>query len=184
MEKNDRETNLELCFYECYGVLKTLAYKYRKIYNGDVDEAFSNACLWLVELYDSFDKNKSNFISYVYTIVSRKFINEGKKKFNERNVFINISFEELEEGGKFMGDSDTFNTNEQDRDSKMGLRNRENFYTECFGKMDDIKERDVQIFELFYSHGWSIKDIAIVFKLSEVRVKEIKRNIVKKIESR
>lgn len=179
MEKNNRQINMELCFEECKGILKALAYKYKGIYNGDIEEAFANACMWLVELYDNFDRNRATFVTYAYSSVENKFINEGKKIYRENQYISHSSIEDLDRDGYLISDC-----NEDDLiDDRMtiGQRERYDLYLKLYECVDILSERERTIFKLFYYNNWNIKDIADVLELSEIRIKEIKSKIVKKM---
>lgn len=180
MDKINRIDSIELCFEECKGVLRSLAYKYKNIYNGDVDEAYANACLWLVEMYDKFDRNKASFVTYVYMIVDNRFINEGKKAFNEKKYLSNIPLDDLGIDDELYCNR-AIETKANDNNSTNGQKERYKFYFELESFMNVLNEREQIIFKTFYYNNWNIKDIAKYLELSDIRVKELKKEAVKKL---
>lgn len=178
MENNKQEI-MEICFDECKGILRALAVKYKNIYNGDVEEAFADACLWLMEFYGSFDRNKATFITYVYSVIENKFINAGKKAYKEKQYFSNVSIEELDKEGLLVCGNEKHILKE---DVTKGQIERYHIYFEYVDYLDMLTEREQTIFKLFYYDNWNIKDIASQLNLSEIRIKEIKSKIIKKLK--
>lgn len=177
MMKNSKQENVELCFQECKGILKTLAIKYKSIYDNDVEEAFAEASMWLVELYDSFDKNRASFVTYAYSVIENKFINAGKKFYRERCTMIDATIEELDQEGLLTDSNEII----LDTEMTLGQKKRCDVYFELVDYLDRVSEREEKIFKLYYYDSWSISELAEYFELSEIRIKEIKNNCVRKL---
>lgn len=176
----DKRISIELCLEECKGVLRSLAYKYRRIYNNDEEEAFANACLWLVELYDRFDKDRASFVTYIYTVVENRFINEGKKFYNEQKYLSHQSIDELDEKNLLVTDIYGDGSGTSDK-TTSGQKERYSMYFMFYPFLEELDEREEIIFKMFYYNNWSIREIATYMDLSEIRVKELKGEIVKKL---
>lgn len=178
-EEQDKQVYMELCFQECRGILKSLAIKYKKIYNNDIEEAFAEASLWLMELYDTFDRNKATLQTYVYSCIERKFINAGKKKFKETQFVSAASIDELDQEGLLIYCNDVEVAGEK---MTEGQRERYEIYFKYYPHIGYLPEREQDIFKLFYYNHWNIKDIAEQMDLSEIRIKELKSKIIKKMQ--
>lgn len=176
---NDKQEVMQICFEECKGILRALAVKYKAIYNGDVEEAFADACLWLMEFYDSFDRNKATFVTYAYSVIENKFINAGKKAYKEKQHMSNVSIEDLDKDGLLVYGSNKIIL---DEGMTKGQSERYNIYFQYCNDLEILTEREQTIFKLFYYDNWNIKDIASQLGLSEIRIKEIKSKIIKKLD--
>lgn len=179
MKQMDKKSNIELCFLECEKILWKLSNKYKNIYNGDTNEAFSCASLWLVEDYDTYDKNKSSFVTYIYKCIERKFINEAIKKKNSDDNMDYGDIEDLDECGLLVNNNENILIDENITNGKL---ERYSFYLENKSYLNNVKNRDYEIFRMYYYCGRNISDIAEIFNLSEIRIKEIKRKILKIID--
>lgn len=178
----DRNKNIELCLEECKDTLKRLAYKYRSVYNGDTDEAFANACLWLVELYDKFDRDKASFVTYIGCVIENKFLDDYRKhKVYDLDV-IGTDIQDLDELGiipSYDNVSDEFDCDKEEL--TPGQIDRYEIYLEYQNQLDILKEKERDVFKLFYYNMWDISKIANAYDLSEIRIKEIKRNALNKL---
>lgn len=182
MDNIERNKNIEMCLEECKGTLKNLSYKYRSIYNGDTDEAFADACLWLVELYDKFDKDKASFVTYIQHVIENKFLDVYRKNKATSLDIVNKDICELDELGLLPTSEDIYSSSNYDDILTDGQINRYNIYLDNQDYLYVLKEREQDIFKLFYCNMWDISKIASAYGLSEIRIKEIKRKALSKIE--
>lgn len=176
---NNREENLKSYLAECQYILLRMANKYKNIYNGDKEEAYANACLWTIELYDGFDRNKSKFTTYIYSIIDNKFKDEWRKKNKEYKLFASGDIEDYDEKG--MINTDLYE-NDYDDILTSGQKDRYSLYFDLYKYTNILNDREKVIFKLFYYNNWKIEDIASVVELSAIRVKEIKKKIIIRLE--
>lgn len=170
-----RQNGLELSYLEYRPILYKLSHKYKNVFNNELEEALAEANIWFIECYDSYDKNKAHFSTYLYGVVENKFIDIARRKKREKATFIDI--DELNEDELGFYDSFMLNdtsTNIDDLTKGQILRLDTYMYYQDFVDVLDTREQD--IFKLYYYNNWSISEISKFMNLSEVRVKQLKNN--------
>ena len=177
---NERTKNIELCIEQCTPILKKLSYKYKNIYDNDANEAFANACLWVVEMYDKFDRNKGSLVSYIGMIVEHKFIDAYR--YNKVHEFDRYATD--------VYDMDEMNLLPYEKDyepeGEIILTEHQQYRKDIYDRyepyIDELSDRERGIFKLFYYNLWDISHIAKSYELSIMRIKEIKRDVLRKLE--
>lgn len=184
MNNNDttRKNGLELSFLEYRPILYKLAHKYKNVFNNDFEEAFAETSLWFIECYDTYDKDKAHFSTYLYGVVENKFIDMSRRKKRENATFIDI--DELNEEQLGFYDSFMLNDNLTDIDDlTRGQVMRFKTYTYYQNFLDILETREQDIFKLYYYNNWSINEIATFLNLSDARVKQLKNNSLTLLEN-
>lgn len=182
MDSIERNRNIEMCFEECKDTINNLSYKYKGIYGGDKEEAFANACLWLVELYDKFDKDKASFVTYISHVLENKFIDDYRKhKIYDLNI-MKQDIQDLDELGLIPSYDNICDSEDIFQELTDGQIDRYSIYLDYQDYLDVLKEKEKDIFRLYYCNMWDISSIANAYDLSEIRIKEIKRNALNKLE--
>lgn len=177
----DNNKNIEICFQECEKMLWKLADKYKSIYNGDKEEAFANASLWLVEDYNGYNRDKASFVTYIYMCIEKRFIKAMNKFYDEKEYICGTDLDDLDELGLLSTD----NIDYQLIDDEMtdGKKNRYDIYFEYKDYLDIFKEKDKEIFRLYYYCGRNEKEIAEIYDLNERSIRKIKEKILKKVKN-
>lgn len=175
-----RANGLELSYIEFRPILYKLSHKYKNLYNNDFEEALADSCVWFIESYDSYDKDKAHFSTYLYGVVENRFIDVSRKKRREYETFVNIDDLNEEQLGYY--DSSMFQDNSTDIDMTVGQMSRLSTYTYYQNFIDVLEIREQDIFKLYYYNDWSIIEIADFLNLSEIRVKQLKTNILNELE--
>lgn len=180
MKDELRKKGLELSYIEYRPILYKLAHKYKNIYNNDFEEALADSNLWFIECYDSYDKNKAHFSTYLYGVVENKFIDVSRRKKREKLTFIDI--DELNEDQLCYYDSFMQQDTTTNIDMTKGQMLRYNTYIYYQDFTSILDDRSQDIFKLYYYNNWSISEIAKFLNLSEVRVKQLKNNSLNLLE--